>query len=220
MRLAVIGTFYRRHENSFSLLHRLYVDSTYTPDEAWLMCEDPADAGALIDAYWELYDMELLHEWPEGLFVIVLRTPRDGDAYRVIPYSNKINWALDRTTCDAIVYLDNGSMPAPEKFELMLNELRKQRGAVYCTQQRTGFRDEIHWAHEPIPNAYCQCNYTQVMHEVTDDRWSLDMRDADPDLADAKFWVSLHASLGPFLPVKSDGPLDFHHIPSPKAVGL
>jgi hypothetical protein len=117
VKLAVIGTFYGRHQNSLPLLKRLYVDSTYTPDEAWLVCETPPDALSLYHAYNVLYETEMLDRWPTASLSLVVPTRKP-----VIPYSNKINWALDRTHCDTIVYLDNGSMPDPEKYETMYGD--------------------------------------------------------------------------------------------------
>lgn len=222
MRVAVIGTFFGRHENSFPILHRL-VTSTRQPNECWLMCETDRDAAVLDEAYRELYDLELLDAWPKWLRLEICPTPRDADGrYAVIPYSNKINTALDRTGCDAIVYLDNNSMPAPDKYEIMAAGLEQRPwcGAVYCTQKRTGFSPTVALADGVVHDGYCAVNYTQVMHRLTADRWTLDMRHADPDLADALFWRSLHATLGPFYPVGGDRVLDEHHIPSPTAAGL
>lgn len=223
MKLAVIGTFYGRHENALPLMHRLFVDGTRKPDEAWLMCESQEDSAALIGALEELYELEVLDGWPEGAQVEVLPTPRDDVGnYAVIPYSNKINWALDHSEADAIVYLDNGSMPAPEKYELMLAALEEHPdwGAVYCAQSRTGWNTQVAPALEIVHDGFCVVNYTQVMHRPTADRWSLDMALADPDLADAWFWRALHQSLGPFHPVAGRRVLDEHHMPSIAAQGL
>lgn len=145
--------------------------------------------------------------------------------YKVIPYSNKINWALARQTGDAILYLDNGSMPHPRKVELMAAalEANPEWGAVYCGQHRTGYLDETYRAGPDattIANGNGQLNYTQVMHRPTSDRWTLDMAHADPDIADGLFWQSLHRTLGPFHPVGSDLILDEHHMADPKAVGV
>ena len=220
--LAVIGTFYGRHQKTFPLLHRLFVDGTRKPDETWLMCESQEDIHVIEEAIDELYDLEVIHENPKGLRTWHLPTPRNGDEYAVIPYSNKINFALDRTACDFIVYLDNGSMPGPDKFRVMAEALEQnpEWGAVYCTQQRTGYANETFEAIYPMPNAYCQLNYTQVMHRRTDDRWTLDMAHANPDLADALFWRSLHDSLGVFYPAGGKVVHDFHHIPHPGLSGV
>lgn len=216
-RLAVVGTFYRRHENTDALVQRLVCDSRIS--EAWLVCEDRWDALGIDKALarWSPYGTI-----PE-VHRVTLPTPRTDDGgYAVIPYSHKINYALDRTRADYVVYLDNGSMPHPEKYRRMAAALDEhpEWGAVYCGQRRTGYAPAEAHASGVVADAYCRLNYTQVMHRRTDDRWTLDMAHADPDLADALFWRSLHASLGPFYPVAEGVLLDEHHIPSPKASGL
>jgi len=209
---AVIGTFYRRWERTAELLRRVMVESTLAPDEMWVMCEDALDAKAV----GEIGDSRVR--------VYILPTPRHADGrYAVIPYSNKINWALDRTQADYIVYLDNGSMPAPDKYRTMVAALDEhpEWGAVYVGQQRTGYMERNVPANQTIGDAYGVLNYTQVMHRRTADRWTLDMQWADPDLADAMFWRDLHASLGDFYPVGGDDAiLDVHHMEDRKAVGL
>lgn len=212
MKLAVIGTFYGRHERTPDLVTRVMVESTRSPDEFWIMCEGPDDAAAVPDAAAA----------DERVNLHILPTPTNGDGYAVIPYSHKINWALDRTTADAIVYLDNGSMPHVLKYEVMARTLEQDVaiGAVYCGQRRTGFREVEHHAELPIADAYCVLNYTQVMHRRTDDRWTLDMQYARPDLADALFWRSLHQTLGEFHPVGIGHLLDEHHMEGAHAVGL
>lgn len=223
MRVAVIGTFHERRGNTFPLMHRLFVDALRKPDEAWVMCESSADADAVEGALGELVWLGLLEKPVRGLNLIVLPTPKQNDGkYAVIPYSHKINYALDRTRADAVAYLDNGSRPSPDKYRLMVAALEQHPGwgAVYCSQQRTGMRDEVSVADAVVPDAFSNLNYTQVMHRVTDDRWDLDMRWADPDLADARFWRRLHRSLGPFYPVGGELPHDWHHIPDQKAVGV
>lgn len=217
--LAVIGTFYGRHENTLPLMHRLFVDSTRKPDEAWLMCETVADADAIINAYDELHEREAIDRWPDSIQLVTLPTPKIYGAYSVLPYAYKINYALERTKADLVVYLDNNSMPSPYKFEAMANALEKHPdwGAVYCTQKRTGFNETIFYAENPVEDGYCALNYTQVMHRRTDDRWPTDMALANPDTADGVFWRTLHASLGPFFPAGGARVDDFHHIPSPKA---
>lgn len=221
MTLAVIATMFGRHENSLPILRRL-TEATRLPDECWLLCETEEDAEAIWAAYRTLYELEVLDEWPSWARVEVIPTPRKEGGYAVIPYSNKINWALNRTKADLIVYLDNGSMPSPEKFEVMAAalEAHPEWGAVYCTQQRTGFQPTLAPADVVVDDAYCGLNYTQVMHRLTADRWPLDMRHADPDLADGLFWRELHATLGAFHPAGGPRVHDTHHIPSPKAAGL
>jgi hypothetical protein len=228
-KLAVIGTFYKRYERTDMLLRRVLVESTRPPDEFFMVCEEEADA-------------EIAFEWArryENLIIKILPTPRTSDnRYAIVPYSNKINWALDNTTCDHIVYLDNNSMPHPEKYRLMSEALDEhpEWGAVYCSQHRTGYRDVKVLYEIPIPDAFCVLNYTQVMHRITGDRWSLDMTHADPqDLVDARFWQSLHATYrttspfnsysnfdtGAFYPVLlGEEMLDEHYMETMKAAGL
>lgn len=218
-RLAVIGTFYERHQNSLPLFHRLFVDGTYKPDQAFLMCEGGEDYSSLVNAYHELYEQEIIEEWPSGLEVVELSTPRENGVYTEIPYSRKINAALDRSDADYIVYLDNNSMPDADKFRVMKDALdaNPEWGAVYCTQKRTGWNEMTFEAREVVENAFCVLNFTQVMHRKTDDRWTLDMRYANPDLADAYFWRSLHESIGSFHPTGGVQILDTHHMDSPAA---
>jgi hypothetical protein len=214
MKFALIGTFYKRYQNTIPLLRKILEDSTQIPDEIWLMCESGKDAE---------YAREYTNINAEQVIIKVHPTPMTEDGkYAVIPYSNKINWALDHTNADVIVYLDNGSMPHAEKYAVMYNTLvaNPSFGAVYCSQKRTGYVEEISSAKEIIKDAYCVLNYTQVMHRKTNDRWVLDMAHAIPDLADAIFWRSLHASIGPFHPVSTGEILDLHHILGPNAEGV
>lgn len=210
--LAVIGTFYRRWENTHALA-RAMNGQTRAVDDLWLMAEDGEDRHVLNGCLWRA----------DALHLVTLPTPRADDGqYAVIPYSHKINYALDRTQADYVVYLDNGSMPHPDKYRLMAKALDENPswGAVYCGQRRTGYAPVDAHADGVVGDAYCRLNYTQVMHRRTSDRWTLDMAHANPDLADALFWRSLHASLGAFYPVAPGTLLDEHHIPSPKASGL
>lgn len=215
-KLALIGTFYQRRNKTLELLNRVLKESTRSPDEFWMMCEDEEDA-AVADGWEKSYN---------NLHIKVLNTPCNEDgSYKVIPYSNKINWALDHTDADFITYLDNGSMPHPRKYEVMVGALdRPGIGAVYCSQTRTGttYGGMIMMPEYPISDAYSVLNYTQVMHRKTDDRWDLDMQWAVPyDLADAKFWRKLHASLGDFYPAwLGEEILDEHRIDGLQAVGL
>lgn len=221
-RLAVVGTFYGRHDRSLPLLHRLYVDATRRPDEAWLLCETAADQEALEAGYRELYDLEALDGRPDGLHIGVVETPRKpSGGYDVIPYAHKINHALDLVQSDYVVYLDNGSMPHPEKYGVMAAALDANPawGAVYCGQRRTGYVDIDVPADGTVEDAFCVLNYTQVMHRRTSDRWPLDMKLADPDLADGWFWRALHESLGDFHPCGT-GILDVHHMDGVHASGL
>lgn len=223
MRYVVIGTFYRRYENSLPLMKRIFVDATRKPDQVLLMCEEIEDVRSLMNAHKILYDLELMESDPLNMFIRLCPTPKwDGGGYKVIPYAHKINEALRETTCDAVVYLDNNSDPKPEKYQTMVEglETHPEWGAVYCTQKRTGMSEVTHTADEVVEDGYCKLNYTQVMHRKTDDRWPLDMTLADPDLADGVFWRQLHTSLGPFHPVGGSMVLDEHDIPHPYAAGL
>lgn len=214
MKLAAIATLYGRHGKTLPLLERVF-SSTRVPDELWLMCEGIDDAKAVNEALGYLGKV--------GVAAIVLETPTDSSGrYRIIPYSHKINWALDRTKADAVVYIDNGSMPSEDKYRVMLEALESNPswGSVYCSQERTGIENKVAWADAVLDNAYAVINYTQVMHRVTDDRWTTNISDADPDLADAMFWSSLHKTLGKFYPVDADVIHDWHHINSHKAEGL
>lgn len=211
MRLAVIGTFYRRHDRNREIIDAL-IGQTRRADEHWILCETDEDARAFASAYLDGDGLPCLR-------LVTLPTPRDQGTYAVIPYSYKINWALDRTDADAIVYLDNGSTPHPEKFEVMTDAL-KDRPVVYCGQHRTGIDDLELRADRVVHNAFGYLNYTQVMHRPTKDRWPLEMDLAIPtDLADAVFWRRLHESLGAFFPA-GENILDTHHIESRKAAGL
>lgn len=222
MRVAVIGTFHGRHENTLPLLKRILIDQTRGPDEFWVLCEDEQDENAALDAYLTLLETEMLDRWPDSLSIERVPTPRDDAGYKVVPYSNKINHALAKTTCDLIVYLDNGSYPHPDKLQVMADTLENnpEWGAVYCAQKRTGIADTTFAVNGPVPDGFCTLNYTQVMHRLTEDRWPLDMSLADPDLADGTFWRALHATLGDFHPVPDQRVLDEHHIPNQKAQGV
>jgi len=201
VKLALIGTFYKRYDQSRACVERV-LTSTRIPDEFWVMCETQEDADNL-----EMYFSPCMR-------VVVLPTPKTGNTYDVIPYSHKINYALDHTDADLIAYLDNGSMPHKEKYELMAEALEESDfGAVYCTQERTGFAPMISKADRVIADPFCVINYTQAMHRKTNVRWTLDMRNAVPDLADAIFWRDLKT---PFYPV-GDEILDTHHMESSSA---
>lgn len=224
MRLAVIGTFYKRHENTLPLIHRLFVDGTRKPDEAWLMCENQDDVDAINEAFQFLRDNDLIEDRiPDGVHVCLCPTPRfQNGSYAVLPYAYKINQALSETECDVIVYLDNGSMPQPDKYKVMAEalETNPEWGAVYCTQSRTGFNTETSFAELPVKDAFCVLNYTQVMHRHTNDLWPTSMSLANPDVADGTYWRTLHDSIGVFHPSGGREVLDTHHIPHPMAVGL
>jgi len=229
-KLAVIGTFYQRHFNTYRLLKRVIEESVKAPDEFYIMCEGEDDTQVAYEAYAKLENIAK----ERGVNVIIqhLPTPRNSDGrYAIVPYSNKINWALDRTACDYIVYLDNNSTPHINKYELMFNALENnpEWNAVYCNQHRTGYRTELWHANYVIHDAFCVLNYTQVMHKLTKDRWTLEMQYAVPnDIADGMFWRSLHKSLGSFYPAVVNERaafeyvemLDEHYAESVKAVGV
>lgn len=214
MKLAVIGTFHGRLRNTSTLFHRVMIEQTRVPDEFWVVCEDDDDVSAALTEYallpYELRDIVKVQHLP---------TPKVGGKYEVIPYSRKINMVLDTTDAELICYLDNGSMPARNKYEIMAAKLEAhpEYHAVYCGQHRYGFREDFDFATAVVDDGYSRLNYTQVMHRPTDARWPLDMKWADPDLADAIFWRELG---GPFHPAGMGTILDDHFIPSPKAAGL
>jgi hypothetical protein len=210
LKLAAIMTMFGRYQNTYPLIERV-LTSSRIPDEIWIMCEGQDDydlASSVLDQLWRV-----------DIRPINMPTPRDGDRYAVIPYSNKINYVLGRTKADAIVYVDNGSMPSERKFEVMLKALvdNPDWNAVYCTQKRTGYREEVHGAKDVLDSGYGILNYTQVMHRPTSARWTTDMRHANPDLADAIFWNDLG---GPFHPVDGENIHDTHHMNSAAAEGV
>jgi Glycosyl transferase family 2 len=212
-RLAVIAPFYGRLDKTEAVLRRVLNESSRPPDELWVVCETVDDflvaSRAVLGA--------------QGAHVELYPTPRDERGRpEVIPYSRAINFALDRTTADYIVYLDNGSMPDPDKYRLMVEALDEhpEYGMVYCGQERTGYQPQTAKAEAIHQDAHGLVNFTQVMHRRTGDRWPLDMGLADPDLADAEFWRSLSRSLGPMYPVASGTILDVHHMESAKALGV
>lgn len=207
MKLALIGTFYKRYPESQECIKRV-LESSRIPDDIWIMVEDEEDADNILKI-------------TDKVEVFIIPTPRDENGkYAIIPYSYKINWALDRLKADAYCYLDNGSLPHKDKYKLMEETLESNPDyrAVYCTQHRTGFQDFIHEAIDPIPEPYAKVNYTQVMHRPTKMRWPEHLQWADPnDLADAVFWESLNCT---FYPVHSNEILDVHNMESSKAAGL
>lgn len=187
-RLSLVGTFYARHEQTLPLLRRVLVESTRPPDEFWIMCEGADDADIA---------MQALDFLDRTATVVVLPTPRlDNGRYAVVPYSNKINYALDRTDADYIAYLTNDSMPDPRKYELMARALAENPDwhAVYCGQRRNGSNID---AVNTVPDGWCVLDHTQVMHRATHARWTLDP--ANTLLGDAYFWRDLN---GPFQPVE------------------
>lgn len=215
MKLAVIGTFYKKYAESQRAI-RAVLNSERRPDEFWIICETIADLQNAEEALGE-------DATQPGIFLTLLSTPKNEEGtYAVIPYSNKINFALDASDADAFVYLDNGSIPHPQKYGKMLEALLADSvSVVYCSQERTGFAPMTSIASAVVPDAFSILNFTQVMHRRTSKRWPLDMSYAVPhDLADAYFWRELHSVFGPFFPVCGEMVLDWHHIPSSAANGL
>lgn len=212
---AVIAPFHGRLESAKPLLERVFMENSVVPDETWFVCGDAADRNAVQDAAFDMYT--------PGLEIAVKETPRrPNGGYAELPYAYCINWALHRTQCDYVVYLDNNSMPSTDKYEIMRNALDTKPvwGAVYCTQERTGHAPTIEYAQVPVGDAFCVLNFTQVMHRLTPDRWPTDIALGNPDLADGYFWRSLHERFGDFYPVGGKNIHDWHHIPSVAAAGL
>lgn len=171
---AIITAYGERGKRNIDKITAALLAQTRTVDQVWLVTED---MGLGID----------------------LPTPRGEDGrYAVVPYAYKTNYALDRCDADYVFYVTDDSLPDPRKVEVMAGALDEHPdwGAVYCGQVRNGHTYD---ARETMHDAYCRVDHTQVMHRLTDDRWSLDMRDMR--LGDAVFWRKLHASLGPFYPV-------------------
>lgn len=219
MRLAVVAPFHGRHNKTRALLKRVLVESTRVPDELWIIAGDQKDYDVVEKTVGDL--------WPPGLVLELYPTPRDEKGrYVEIPYSRCINHVLGKSGADVFCYLDNGSMPHPEKYRVMMEQLEHEPigAGVYVTQHRTGYLDEIHYADKVIANGYGQVNYTQVAHFRSPDRWPLEMSLANPDLADAVFWSRLNERMGAFYPATLDGDpsvvLDDHHMPSPAAAGI
>jgi hypothetical protein len=213
--VVVIATLHKRLENTWPIVRRLFSESTRAPDECWLMCEDEDDykTAHAARSYWS---------HPKVCKVVKLPTERIGKRYALIPYSTKINYALDRAEGDYVVYLDNNSMPHERKLELMAKALDENPGwfAVYCAQQRTGMRDHVAPADGIVKHGMCAVNYTQVMHRMTGQRWTTDIRYGNPDLADGMFWQQLNEHHGAFYPVAPELVLDTHHIPETAAEGM
>ena len=193
MTVAAIVTLYNRPHN-VRRVAEAWMAQTQTPDELWLLTE-----GRIIT---EVYKQE----WPDWRHIRELPTPRRTDGtYAVVPYAQKINYALDRTACDFIVYGTDDSFPAPEKVGRMSHALdaNPDWGVVYCGQSwrspdgTEGHRGDI----GRIDNAFSVIDHTQVMHRLTADRWDLD---GEIRLGDALFWRRLHASLGAFYPVADE----------------
>lgn len=217
MRFAVIAPWHGRHEATLPLIRRVMVESTRLPDEFWIVVEDADDLDVAIDA---LDTLGLRGSNSTGIELVMLPTPRtEKGGYAVIPYSHKINLALNRTSARCVCYLDNHSVPAETKYETMALGLQ-YHPIVYVSQRRSGYVNEDHLAIDVIPDGHSRVNFTQVAHEITGDRWTEDMHWANPDLADALFWRSLAISLGPMYPVGGTTILDWHQMNSAAAEGI
>ena len=191
--VAAIVTLYSRTESVCRLAEAWRAQERF-PDELWLMCEGPI-ISEVNRHQWGLTTHQHTRDLP---------TPRDADGhYLVIPYSLKHNYALDRTTCDYIIYGTDDSFPAPDKVEKMAAALdaNPDWGAVYCEQSlRSADGTETHYGNMGVvADAWFVLDLSAVMHRRTDDRWSLDM--GVIRFADAHFWRALHKSIGSFYPV-------------------
>lgn len=206
MRLCVIGTFYRRYDESRAAI-KAVLASTRVPDEFWLMCETLEDLRNALEA--------LPSPHPPCIHLGLLPTPKLSDGrYALVPFSNKINYVLDRSQCDLFAYLDNWSHPSPLKYELMA-QAAEGANMVYCTQTRTGYGPHTMVADKEIEEPCSVLNWTQVMHRKSPVRWSLKMSDAMPtDLCDAVFFDNLQIFFSgeTFKPVQSTEALDYHHL--------
>lgn len=190
-KLAIIATLYgqRSLDNAERLSHAVR-RQVREQDELWLMYEGDEGFRAAL---------EICGPVAGACIPVEVATPRDANGqYAIIPYSAKINHALDRTEADYIAYLTDDSWPAPEKYERMAAALDEnpEWGAVYCAQD---YGDAVRPAVDVMHDAHCKVDHTQVMHRLTADRWPLDMTDIT--VGDAIFWRRLHASLGAFYPV-------------------
>jgi hypothetical protein len=196
--LVVIGTFYNR-PSRIPMLARALREQTRQPDICVLIGETAADAAALAK-----------ESWPGETLIAILPTPIENDRYLVLPYSRKINAALDLVSgcADLVTYVTDDSLPAREKYERMEREIYESgAGVVYCTQDRGG--GNLMWASEIIRDAWCVVDHTQVMHRFSPRvRWPVLPEEADIRLGDAWFWRRLHAEFGSFYPVRSEEPLD------------
>lgn len=204
--LCVAAAFHRRHHNTLPLLRRVLVESTRVPDETWVVCEDDHDAQIARDAARSLVALNTVK-------IAVVPTPKGPDGYKVVPYSHKHNWVLDRSEADLFTYLDNGSMPDPDKYRVMCEAFSDLSvGAVYCAQQRDGHDKTLFLAEHPIPDGFCVLNHTQVMHRATDARWP--ENPSAMNVGDGLFWRELSKRFGPIIPV-GETVLDYHLIDGP-----
>jgi len=191
MRLAVIGTFYRRPAIVPAIAEHIRAQ-TRKPDELWLLWEERADAEALYAADWGM-EVQVL---PIGFAI-----PRDADGRpRVVPPSAAINVALDLTTADCIAYLTDDSFPAPTKYERMVEALA-DHGAVYCSQRYgyDGAWTGVRTADREQGSPFCVVDHTQVAHRRSDDRWPTDLKWM-PN-SDGEFFRRLVDRFGPLHPI-------------------
>lgn len=188
--LAVILTAYgARGAAALPELAAALAAQTQVPDELWVLTEDIPTHVVARQAWLA-----------RSVWLQDLPTPRGLDGrYAVIPYSAKINHALDRTAADYVAYLTDDSRPAPDKYRSMARVLDSGVGVVYCGQQRNG---AAYPADTLVGDAYCVLDHTQVMHRRSDDRWPVELDHMR--LGDAVFWRRLHARFGPFHPVPGD----------------
>lgn len=184
----------------------MLVESSRVPDETWVVCENDDDARVALDALAELRADAIVHTLP---------TPVTNGLYTRVPYSHKINWVLDRSTADLFTYLDNGSMPHPDKYRVMADTIEREgHGAVYCTQQRSGHDSTLFQAQHPIPDGFCVLNHTQVMNRATVARWPEELEWGS--VADGVFWRRLTRQFGPIQPSGDpDVVLDEHRVDGP-----
>jgi hypothetical protein len=191
--VAVLATFYRRPEVVAPIAAALRAQ-TRPPDELWLLCETDEDAALLV-----------AQQWPIAPRLVQLDCPRDGSGRPTQnPLAAELNFALDRTQADYVVYLPDDSLPEPRKIEAMAGALDEhpEWGAVYCAIIQTlpaGSKPRLCAANAVVPDAFRLLDMVQVVHRSTPDRWPLDV--ATLRLCDAYFWRSLHARLGAFYPV-------------------
>lgn len=199
-RVAMLATFYRRPELVAPVAAAVRAQ-TRSPDELWLLCETEADE-ALLAA----------EQWPIAPRLIRLDCPRDASGRPIAnPLAVELNYALDRTSADYILYVPDDSLPNPRKIEHMAAALdaHPEWGAVYCGIVQTlpaGSEPRICRADTIVEDAYLVLDMVQVMHRRTDDRWPRDM--SLIRICDAHFWRRLHTRLGAFYPV--DELLDAH----------
>jgi hypothetical protein len=191
MKLAVIGTFYRRPD-IVPVIAECIRAQTRKPDSLWLLWEERSDAEALYAADWGM-EVRVL---PFGIFI-----PRDvGGRPLVVPPSAAINVALDLTDADCIAYLTDDSFPAPTKYERMVEALA-DHGAVYCSQ-RYGYAGSWHGtrnADREQGSPFCVVDHTQVAHRRSDDRWPTDLQWMP--YSDGEFFRRLVARFGPLYPI-------------------